>query len=83
MGFNQCKHNDSHPNQCTVQGCNNWNGLEPDAVESIFGRRSNSILAARMQRERPAEYARLRQIAMHEKHLIPMEHLPVSLRPQE
>jgi len=82
MGFNQCRHNDSYPNQCTVQGCKNWNGLQPEDIESIFGRRSNSILAQKMARERPAEYARLRLIAQ-ELNLIPVEHVPVSLRPPE
>ena len=82
MTFLQCRHNDAKPGKCIVEGCPNWNGLQPDDIESIFGRRSSSILAARMQREKPFEYKRLRQIAM-ERGLIPKETVPVSLRPQE
>jgi hypothetical protein len=82
MGFNQCKHNDAYPGKCVVQGCNNWNGLEPTDIRSIFGKDSSSVLAARLARDNNSEYRRLRLLAM-DQNLIPRETVPVSLRPQE
>ena len=78
----QCQHNDATPGKCIVEGCRNWSGLKPTDIESLFGRRSSSLLAAKLQRENPAEYQRLRRIAM-EENLIPYEAIPVSLRPDE
>jgi len=74
----QCRH-DAHPDRCIVEGCPNWNGLQPTDIESLFGKRSSSVLAARLPK---SEYKRLRLIAM-ERGLIPKEKIPVSLIPQD
>jgi hypothetical protein len=79
--FYRCRH-DAAPQRCIIENCRNWTGLAPDDIRSIFGKQSSSILAARMARERPSEYARLRLVAMTEN-LIPTERIPISLRPQE
>jgi hypothetical protein len=78
----QCRH-DAHANKCIVENCPSWNGLQPDDIESIFGKRSSSVLAARFVAEKglPA-YQALRRIAMY-KNLIPRETIPVSLRSPE
>jgi len=78
----QCRH-DSIPDRCIFPECPNWNGLQPDAIESIFGKRSSSVLAARYAAEKglPA-YQALRRTAM-EQGLIPRERIPISLLPQE
>jgi len=78
----QCRH-DSIPDRCIFEGCPNWNGLQPDAIESIFGKRSSSVLAARFVAEKglPA-YKALRLLAQ-EQNLIPRETIPVSLIPPD
>jgi len=65
----QC-HHDAKPDSCIVVDCVNWNHLQPTDIEAIFGKRSSSILAARLAVTDYPEYQRLRLIAV-ERHLIP------------
>ena len=65
----QCLH-DAKPDSCIEVTCINWNHLQPTDVEAIFGKRSSSILAARLAVTDYPEYQRLRLIAV-ERHLIP------------
>jgi hypothetical protein len=70
----QCNH-DAKPESCIVVDCMNWNHLQPTDLESIFGKRSSSILATRLA---VTDYPdrRLKLIAM-ERHLIPVEVVPI------
>src|SRR4029077_16079946 len=65
----QCFH-DARPGCCIEVNCINWNHLQPTDIEAIFGKRSSSILAARLAVTDNPEYQRLRLIAV-ERHLIP------------
>ena len=75
----QCLH-DAKPDSCIVVDCVNWNHLQPTDIEAIFGKRSSSILAARLAVTNHPEYRRLKLIAM-ERNLIPTEVVP-QLRPR-
>jgi hypothetical protein len=81
MPFYKCSHG-ADPHKCVEPLCRNWNQLAKDDIRSLFGQQSSSLLASRLMRERPDEYRRLRRLAM-EQNLIPMETIPVSLRPDE
>jgi hypothetical protein len=77
----QCNH-DAKPECCIHVDCVNWNHLQPTDIEAIFGKRSSSILATRLALTDYPEYCRLKLIAM-ERHLIPTEVVPISLRPRD
>jgi hypothetical protein len=70
----QCNH-DARPGCCIEVNCINWNHLQPTDVEAIFGKRSSSILAARLAVTNYPEYRRLKLIAM-QLNLIPNEVIP-------
>ena len=66
--------------RCSVPGCSHTD-TRP-LVQQLFGRDSNSQLAAQVARQNPAQYAALRREAMT-LGLLPQEHVPRCLQDPE
>jgi hypothetical protein len=68
------------PGKCSVEGCSHKD-TRP-LVQQLFGRNSNSQLAAQIARQNPAQYQQLRQEGMA-LGLLPQEKIPLCLQNPE